>query len=52
MLDVFGYILLGFVIILGVIIMLWCAMLVISVTGAVIGSITQDLFHLFARKTR
>lgn len=52
MLDVLGYILLGIFIIAGILAMLWCAVAVISVTGAVIGTITQDLFGLFAKKTR
>lgn len=51
MLDVLGYILLGFAVILGIIMILWCAVAVISVTGAVIGAVTQDLFGLFAKKT-
>lgn len=52
MLDILSYILLGFTIILGIILMLWCAVAVVSVTSAVIGAITQDLFHLFAKKIR
>lgn len=52
MLDVFSYILLGVFIIVGILLMLWCALAVISVTGAVIGAVTQDLFGLFVKKTR
>ncbi|MFJ1429489.1 hypothetical protein ACILE2_01625 [Capnocytophaga canimorsus] len=52
MLDVFSYILLGIFIIVGIAVMLWCALAVISVTGAVIGAVTQNLFGLFVKKTR